>query len=391
MEARSLRGRWTVVVGAVVLLLGVALPSAQSRTTANEWAGTWSSNWGTMTLTQSGSAVTGTYTHDSGHLTATASGLVLSGTWDEAPTRKGPKDAGPVKLTMSPDLRTFSGPWSYADGTGGGTWTGTRTSGPPTTTTTTPTTTGPSSPPVVRAYPVAQTLRPGTYGWLPYSVKDESGKAKVRGTLFEGGASVLEGGTKGFILADGRMWRWKARLAADLKGPLFFCVWAENPAGRTSAKAPKSSCAFLSFLVDVDRVSNNCGGSAGGDVGRWAQNLLGNTSTFRDPATGKKYTVDFSAACDLHDAGYGGHTVQDRINGGVVDYHAWSRERVDRKFQEDMQRLCRAQIPAAAKQALSKCLEGKGRYRIVRTVGHKFFDADLMKPGIQQEGPRDNS
>ena len=141
------------------------------------------------------------------------------------------------------------------------------------TTTTTTTTTNPSSVPVVHAYPVKQVLKPATYGWLPYSVKDESGKAKVHGTLFEGGTAVLEGGSKYFLNADGRTYNWKARLAADLKGPLYFCVWAENPAGQSSAKAPRSSCAWLSFLVDIDRVSNTCGGE-GWDSDRLDRELV---------------------------------------------------------------------------------------------------------------------
>lgn len=247
----------------------------------------------------------------------------------------------------------------------------------------------PGSPPVVRAYPVDQVLKPATYGWLPYSARDASGKAKVHGILYEGGASVLEGGTKYFIAADGRRWRWKARLAADLKGPLYFCVWGENPAGLKSAKAPDSSCAFLSFLVDIVRVSNNCGGDWG-EVGRWAQNAMGNKSTFTDPDTGRSFTVDFSDACDLHDAGYGGYTVVDRINGGTVDYHNWSRERVDKKFQKDMQELCRQQIPPSAKRALLRCIGGGARYQTVRKIGWVFFDANLRKPGDQKEGPRDN-
>jgi len=248
----------------------------------------------------------------------------------------------------------------------------------------------PSSPPVVRAYPLKQVLKPATYGWLPYSVKDASGKAKVHGTLYEGGTPLLEGGTRTFIAADGRLWRWKARLAADLKGPLYFCLWAENRDGQKSVKAPKSSCAWLSLLVDIDRVSNTCGGE-GWDSVVWIENSFGNTSRFYDPDTRKYYNVNFAAACNLHDAGYGGYTVKDEINGGIVDYHNWSRERVDVKFQKDMQALCRKQIPAAAKRALLRCLGGDVRFQIVRKVGNNFFDADLMKPGLQKEGPRDNS
>jgi hypothetical protein len=247
-----------------------------------------------------------------------------------------------------------------------------------------------ASRPVVRAYPVKKVLKPGTYGRLPLSVKDASGKAKVRGTLFEGGTPVSRLATTAFVTADGRWYDWRARLAADLKGPLYFCIWALNPAGVKSIKAPKSSCAWLSLLVDIDRVSNTCGGE-GWDSIVAVENYFGNTSSYKDPGTGKTYVVDFRDACNLHDAGYGGYTVKDKLNGGIVDYHNWSRERVDHKFLEDMKTICRRDIPAVAKTALANCLGGNARYRLVRAVGSQFFDADLMKPGLQSTGPRDNS
>lgn len=248
----------------------------------------------------------------------------------------------------------------------------------------------PSTPPTIHAYPVKKTLKPGTYARLPVGVKDASGKAKVYGTLFEGGTSVRTLKTTSFVTADGRLYDWKAKLAADLKGPLYDCFWAENPSGQKSAKAPKSSCAWQSLLVDIDRVSNTCGGEGWDDIVA-AENYFGNTSSYRDPGTGKTYVVNFADACNLHDAGYGGYTVDDKVNGGVVDFHNWSRERVDDKFQEDMKAICRRDIPAAATTALRNCLGGGVRYRLVRTIGYKFFDADLMTPGTQQEGPRDNS
>ncbi len=244
--------------------------------------------------------------------------------------------------------------------------------------------------PVVRAYPVKTVLKPGTYGRLPLSVKDDSGKARVYGTLYEGGTAIKGLRTSTFVTADGRMYDWKTRLVADLKGPLYFCVWAENPSGVKSVKAPKSSCAWLSFLVDIDRVSNTCGGE-GWDSIVAVENYFGNTSDYYDPGTKRTYRVNFAPACNLHDAGYGGYTVKDAVNGGIVDYHNWSRERVDVKFQQDMQTLCRTQIPAAATAALKKCLAGNARFTLVRKVGSHFFDADLMKPGLQKEGPRDNT
>ncbi len=111
----------------------VAAPGSLGRDNAEfTWSGTWSSNWGTMTLTQTGSTVDGTYTHDQGHINGKVSGNVMTGRWDEAPTRKGPNDAGAVILRMEADGRSLKGDWNY-DGNqtwrkNG--WTGSCTSGP---------------------------------------------------------------------------------------------------------------------------------------------------------------------------------------------------------------------------------------------------------------------
>jgi hypothetical protein len=264
--------------------------------------------------------------------------------------------------------------------------------------------------PTVHAYPVTAPwpLRPGTYAWLPYTVKDASGKAKVRGTLYEGGTPVLTGGSKYFLAADGReRGAWKARLAADLTGPLRYCLWAVNPKGRESVLAPKSSCAWLSLLVDIDRVSNGCGGEGWEDIAA-LENYFGNEHTYKDSnknPLAKTYEVNFMAACDLHDAGYGGMTVYDKLNNRTIDFRTWTRKRVDEKFWRDMKRLCDSQIRRqqdpgeTATVALAKC-KGEGGpasigsewlYNKVRYWGSYFFDADLTRPGHQASGHRDNS
>jgi hypothetical protein len=93
------------------------------------WSGTWSTNFNTMTLTQSGTSVEGKYAYDDGHLKGTITGNVLKGRWDEAPTRAGPNDAGPFEFTLSG--KTFTGPWRHdGDSAWAGTWTGTCTAGP---------------------------------------------------------------------------------------------------------------------------------------------------------------------------------------------------------------------------------------------------------------------
>jgi hypothetical protein len=108
MRARGSKGVLAAVVAAASLI-GASTSSAQTSST---WSGTWSTDFGAMTLTQSANSVEGTYTHDQGHLTGTVSGNVLSGRWDEVP-HAGPSDAGPFQFTMSADGKSFSGTWGY--------------------------------------------------------------------------------------------------------------------------------------------------------------------------------------------------------------------------------------------------------------------------------------
>lgn len=102
------------------LTVGGSVPPATTG-----WSGSWSTDWGTMTLSQSGSTVTGTYEHDSGKIQGTVNGSTLTGRWSEAPSYAGPRDAGTFTWTLSADGKSFSGSWTY-DGGGGGSWTGTR-------------------------------------------------------------------------------------------------------------------------------------------------------------------------------------------------------------------------------------------------------------------------
>ena len=91
------------------------------------WTGEWSTNWGAMSMTQSGTSVTGFYEHDSGKMTGTMTGMKLTGRWSESPTYAGPTDAGPMTLTLAPDGNSFTGTWDYDNGTAGFSgWNGTR-------------------------------------------------------------------------------------------------------------------------------------------------------------------------------------------------------------------------------------------------------------------------
>lgn len=92
------------------------------------FTGTWSSNWGTMTLKAEGLSVTGQYTHDAGRISAvlSADGRTMTGTWSEAPSYSPPTDAGRMTFSLSADGRSLTGQWGYGDNLTGGGWTGTK-------------------------------------------------------------------------------------------------------------------------------------------------------------------------------------------------------------------------------------------------------------------------
>lgn len=139
----------------------------------------------------------------------------------------------------------------------------------------------------------------------------------------------------------------------------------------------------LATLVPIESVSNGCGGTGWRALEK-VQNYLGNTSVYWNSRDGlifdpeaKRYKVDFSAACDLHDAGYAGAIVRDRLRGGIKDFRGWSRKQVDDKFLADMRMLCTRAIPRTAVFAVRNCRARGGnvsfgaqsRYAFVRTHG----------------------
>lgn len=111
-------GRLISVLLAAFIAVTAMCVSAGAATYS--WTGTWSSDWGDMTLTQNGSKVTGTYTHDGGTISGTVSGNTLTGTWKE------PGQVGKISWVMSSDGKSFNGKWGYNDDTPGNTWIGTR-------------------------------------------------------------------------------------------------------------------------------------------------------------------------------------------------------------------------------------------------------------------------
>jgi len=97
-----------------------------------DFTGTWdpssSGAWGTygqfMRLTQSGNQVTGTYDYEHGTIKGMVSGRTMTGTWAEEPSYGPPNDAGPIKMTMALDGKSFTGSWEYDRPEGGGGWIG---------------------------------------------------------------------------------------------------------------------------------------------------------------------------------------------------------------------------------------------------------------------------
>lgn len=87
-------------------------------------AGAWTTNYGTMNLTQTGSALTGTY-GSGGTLTAALAGNALTGQWNIGGS------TGRFQFTIAADCKSFSGTWGQGtSATGGGAWTGTKTQPP---------------------------------------------------------------------------------------------------------------------------------------------------------------------------------------------------------------------------------------------------------------------
>jgi uncharacterized protein (DUF2147 family) len=251
------------------------------------------------------------------------------------------------------------------------------------------------SPPQVTAFASNGLANPGGKVGMQFSVRDDSGRAKVHISIYQGGTKIAQG-VSPWLAANGRKVSWPGTLEADQTGPLFFCVWASDAAGARG----KSSCAWIPMLVPIGRVSNGCGGE-GWSAFVEAQQYFGNTHTYQDSNVNPlapSYPVDFIDACNLHDAGYGGYAVRDKINGGKIDFRTWSRPRVDRKFLKDMRTLCAREIPPTATTAMANCKATGGNasigaewlYGLVSKIGWRFFDTDLAEPGIQKIGTRYN-
>ena len=90
--------------------------------------------------------------------------------------------------------------------------------------------------------------------------------------------------------------------------------------------------------IALDQVSDGCG-QAGSEFKAHDQTYKSNN--------GQSLTVDFTDACNLHDAAYSGALVWDRINGQFIDFSDsyWTKAQINEKFRLDLQRLCLKKFP----------------------------------------------
>ena len=239
-----------------------------------------------------------------------------------------------------------------------------------------------------------------------YRVTDPGSRIKVHADLYSHGEIVASRFSKGMVASGTESsLMWPASVGGT--GPFYYCVWAEDAAGNRSPGAPRSSCAWLSREVAIDKVSNGCGTDAWGPSAEWLQNSLGDERRYGST------TVTVRPACNVHDAAYAGVTVEDPFSGRVVDFREWSRADVDRKFMDDVRTICRKALNTPKERAdRTRCMNGIALadlkimallpagiavgmsqigaltyYQAVSTHGGVGYDWDASVPGAQQAMP----
>lgn len=96
---------------------------APAPAAAKNFGGTWTTAWGRVTLTQTGSSLTGQYSGQfTGKLDGSVDGSVATLTWTQTNGEN-----GKAKFTLASDGDSFTGTWgSGASATNGGAWNGKR-------------------------------------------------------------------------------------------------------------------------------------------------------------------------------------------------------------------------------------------------------------------------
>jgi hypothetical protein len=190
--------------------------------------------------------------------------------------------------------------------------------------------------------------------------------------------TVEESASRGGKVDDGRDW--------DLANPSLKGTWTGTGAAACMDWPP-----LADPLVELPSVSNGCGPGVPSDEPQWAD-----TSTYlKYPTTdpdGPEATVNFRAACNLHDAGYSGARVLDPLHGDrVFDPFTWTKEAVDLKFLRDMWLLCDRAFAGKTGWgiALRNCrgtggagaFGAESRYNAVRTAA-VFVNAWKARPDL---------
>jgi len=101
-----------LLVGVVIIIFFLT-QSTFMVAAASAWDGEWDTNWGKMTLTQTGNTVSGTYTHNAGRIEAQVVGNKIVGNWYQS------NGSGKMEFEMDSDGAGFQGKWRYNNS---GTW-----------------------------------------------------------------------------------------------------------------------------------------------------------------------------------------------------------------------------------------------------------------------------
>jgi hypothetical protein len=123
--------------------------------------------------------------------------------------------------------------------------------------------------------------------------------------------------------------------------------------------------------IAIEKVSDGCGQEG---------SLFRAHDQTYETDSGRKITVDFTEACNLHDAAYSGALVWDGINGAFVDFSEprWTKAAINEKFKHDLQRLCFRAFPDAAgtgaENALLTCLTSRDVRKFGTWGALSFFD-----------------
>jgi hypothetical protein len=264
-----------------------------------------------------------------------------------------------------------------------------------------------TTPPVVSIKPDTHVYAIGKRFPVTFTVTDDSKQASWLAFLYSGGTPIAKGQSGGLVSAKGRPIHREWGRQGGSSGPFYYCIQATDAAGNSSDIA----CQWVSGQVKVGPISNGCGTALWGSAPEWVMNYYGDVRSYG--FENDQLDVIVRNACNVHDAAYAGATIYDPFSKSVIDFRTWSRSRIDAKFREDIQRICRREIGTAIRKQdlLKTCLngvtlanltslitlQGPGKagesvgantyWELVRTFAAGAYDADVTVPGTQSTTP----